>query len=57
MDDLSDIAEMNDPDFIAERSRVRDEMESAPSAALTKRYQRLNDEFDRRAAAAWKEAT
>ncbi|MDQ2813413.1 MAG: hypothetical protein M3Z75_16470 [Actinomycetota bacterium] len=57
MDDLSDIAEMDDPDLIAERARVRNEMDSAPSAALTKSYQRLNDEFDRRATAAWKEAT
>jgi hypothetical protein len=46
MDD--DFSAMNDPDFLAERARVRDTLE-----ALTERYQKLNDEFDRRARIQW----
>jgi hypothetical protein len=50
-----DFATMDDPQFLAERARVRTQLEHAPevSPELAARYQRLNDEFDRRASAAW----
>ncbi|HEY0934935.1 MAG TPA: hypothetical protein VGD91_14465 [Trebonia sp.] len=37
---------MNDPDFLAERKRVREELQ-----LLTERYRVINVEFDRRAGA------
>jgi hypothetical protein len=43
-----DFKSMNDPDFLAERQRVRETID-----ALQDRYQRINDEFDRRATARW----
>jgi hypothetical protein len=53
----SDLTTMGDPEFLAERARVRAQLEYAPenavSADLAARYQQLNDEFDRRASAAW----
>jgi len=50
-----DFAKMTDPEFLAERARVREQLAHLPEAAadLTALYQRLNDEFDRRASAAW----
>jgi hypothetical protein len=50
-----DFAMMDDPEFLAERARVREQLEHVPevSAELAALYQRLNDEFDRRASAAW----
>jgi hypothetical protein len=52
-----DFSQLDDPEFLAERSRVRAELEHTPENAgspdLTDRYQRLNDEFLRRASAAW----
>lgn len=39
---------LSDPDFLAERRRVREAID-----ALQDRYQRMNVEFDRRAAASW----
>jgi hypothetical protein len=39
---------MSDPEFLAERRRVREELQ-----ILTERYRKLNQEFDRRAHAAW----
>jgi hypothetical protein len=57
----ADLTAMDDPDFLAERSRVRDELEHTPERALraelTARYQRLNDEFIRRARIAWAQAS
>ncbi len=50
MHDSDDFYQLDDPAFLAERASVRETLE-----ALTLRYQRLNDEFDRRAAARWKE--
>ena len=47
---------MDDPEFLAERSRVRDELEHAPHVAragLAARFRRLDDEFIRRARIAW----
>jgi hypothetical protein len=56
MDD-EDITTLDDPDFFAERRRVRELIEhqapQAVSAELTRRMQRLNDELDMRARKAW----
>lgn len=53
--------DLDDPEFLAERARVRDEVEQTPvpvrSAELLARYQALNDEFIRRARAAWAQAS
>lgn len=46
-----DFSSMSDPDFLAERKRVRETIE-----ALTERLARLDDEFIHRAAARWQEA-
>ena len=51
MADSDDIRQMSDPDFLAERARVRDTI-----AALTERLAELDDEFLKRAGAAWTEA-
>jgi hypothetical protein len=48
-----DLTTMNDPEFLAERARVRTQLEYRPSAELTDRYQRLTEEFLRRARIAW----
>jgi hypothetical protein len=48
MTDSGDFAAMSDPDFLAERTRVRAELQE-----LTERFRLLNEEFDRRARAAW----
>jgi hypothetical protein len=52
-----DFTQLDDLAFLAERRRVREELEHAPepeiSAILTDRYKRLNDEFLRRARLAW----
>jgi hypothetical protein len=54
----SDFMMMGDPEFLAERARVRTQLQDAPdnaaTAGLTALYERLNDEFDRRASAAWR---
>lgn len=46
-----DIRQMSDPDFLAERARVREAIE-----ALQERMAELDDEFVKRAGAAWTEA-
>jgi hypothetical protein len=51
MGDSDDIRQLSDPDFLAERSRVRETI-----AALTERMAELDDEFINRARAAWAEA-
>jgi hypothetical protein len=51
MGDSDHIRQMSDPDFLAERARVRETIE-----ALTERMAALDDEFIRRAGAAWAEA-
>ena len=52
-----DLTTMSDPEFLAERRRVREALEDMParevSVALANRYQRLNEEFLRRARAMW----
>jgi hypothetical protein len=52
-----DITTMDDPQFLNERKRVREELEHLPageiSDTLAARYQMLNEEFLRRARIAW----
>lgn len=43
---------LDDPAFLAERARVREEL-----AELTERYRKLNEEFDWRARSAWAPAS
>jgi hypothetical protein len=49
MGDSDDFSAMSDPDFLAERRRVRETIE-----ALQERDRLLTEEFDRRARVAWK---
>ena len=49
MGEIDDFSEMDDPAFLAERSRVREAIQT-----LTERYQALTAEFDRRASAKWR---
>jgi hypothetical protein len=51
MSNRDDIRQMSDPDFLAERTRVRQAIE-----ALTERLAELDEEFISRARAAWTEA-
>jgi len=46
-----DIRQLSDPDFLAERARIRETIE-----ALSERMAEMDDEFVRRASAAWTEA-
>jgi len=56
-----DFSRLDDPEFLTERRRVREELEHMPehevSPDLTARYEKLNDEFLRRAHIAWTQAT
>jgi hypothetical protein len=56
-----DFTQLDDPEFLAERRRVREELEHTPehaaSAELAARYEALDDEFLRRASAAWTQAS
>jgi len=52
MSHSDEFAMMSDPEFLAERSRVREAL-----AALAERYDRINAEFDRRAGAKWATAS
>jgi hypothetical protein len=45
-------AAMSDPEFLAERKRVRETL-----AAVTEQYRLINVEFDRRAGAKWLSAS
>jgi hypothetical protein len=51
-----DFKELDDPAFLDLRRRVRTELETTQSADLTARMAALDDEFDRRASAAWEQA-
>ncbi len=55
MDDDADLMQLDDPAFLAERRRVREEMERRPEAGaeLAVRYEVLNQEFLRRAQILW----
>ena len=52
-----DFTKMTDPEFLAERRRIREVLEHTPeqevSAALANRFEKLNEEFLRRARIAW----
>ena len=48
MADSDDISQLSDPDFLAERTRVRETI-----AALQERLAELDEEFINRARAAW----
>ena len=52
MSDSDEFTGMSDPDFLAERKRVRETLE-----ALTERYRAINIEFDRRAGVQWASAS
>ena len=52
MADSDNIRQLSDPEFLAERTRVRETIE-----ALQERLAELDDEFITRARAAWAEAT
>ena len=52
MSDGDEFTAMSDPDFLAERKRVRETLE-----ALTERYRMINIEFDRRAGLKWARAS
>jgi hypothetical protein len=54
-----ELTQLTDPAFLAERKRVREELERTPAVGdeLAARYQRLTDEFIRRARVAWAPAS
>lgn len=57
-----DFTQLADPEFLAERRRVREALERAPEespgrARLAARYEAMSAEFDRRATRAWTAAT
>jgi hypothetical protein len=57
-----DFRQLADPDFLAERRRVREALERAPEqspgrAGLAARYEAMSAEFDRRASRAWAAAS
>ena len=53
MDNDTEFTTLGDPEFLAERRRVREELEDRPTVELTTRYERLSEEFLRRARIAW----
>ena len=52
-----DFSQLDDPAFLDERARVREQLEHSPQSAvgpeLAVRYEAMNEEFLRRASAAW----
>jgi hypothetical protein len=57
-----DLAQLDDTKLIDERATLREQLECLPShakerATLTELYDELTDEFDRRARAAWANAS
>jgi hypothetical protein len=57
MTSSDDFTKMTDPEFLAERRRVREALEHIPehevSAALAERVEKLDEEFIRRARISW----
>jgi hypothetical protein len=57
MSDSDDLTKLDDPEFLAERRRVRDALDSPPADGprpdLTARFDALNEEFLRRARISW----
>jgi hypothetical protein len=55
---ITDIASLDDPEFLAARARVRLAYELTPSDPdLAAQHSRLTAEFERRASAAWQQAS
>jgi hypothetical protein len=54
-----DLAALADPEFLAERRRVREELDRTPAwnDELAARVEALDEEFIRRARAAWANAS
>ncbi len=57
MDDQGEFGTLDDPEFLDERRRVREALEHVPEREqdpeLAARFERMNEEFIRRARAAW----
>ena len=58
----TDFRRLDDPEFLAERARLRRELEQVPERAverpeLERVYEAMTVEFDRRARASWAEAS
>jgi len=57
MSECDDFTKLNDPQFLAERRRVRDALDGTQDAAaspdLMARLEALNEEFLRRARTSW----
>ncbi len=57
MTSSDDFTKMTDPEFLAERRRVREVLEHTPeqevSATVTELFEKLNEEFIRRARLSW----
>jgi hypothetical protein len=54
VNDIAELTSLNDPEFLAAKTRVRLAYELAPAdAALPALHTRMTAEFDRRASAAW----
>jgi hypothetical protein len=51
-----EITRLDDPELLAERRRVRDELAVNPTPELAVCYERLDAEFIRRAGIAWNQA-
>lgn len=55
---MEEFTEMDDPELLAERRKVRDELECSPEdEQLLRRYAAIDAEFLRRAGLAWAAAT
>ena len=62
MSEPADFRRLDDPAFLAERARLRGQMEHVPEnsagrAGLERLYQAMTEEFLRRARVAWKPAS
>jgi hypothetical protein len=58
MSDTSDFRQLDDPDFLASRARLRNRLEHTPANAigrdrLERLYEDMTYELDRRARASW----
>ena len=58
---VSDFINLDDPEFMEERRRVREQLERLPAghaerARLDSLYAAMTQELDRRAASAWRQA-
>jgi hypothetical protein len=55
---MDEFAEMDDPEFLTERRKIRDELEHSPEdEQLLRRYAAIDAEFLRRAGLAWAQAS